>query len=134
MDFIIEPFQTCSNRQELEIRLETQKQTLNARDESIKKLLEMLQNKGMGMCWATILKIILSSQTKSHLVYESRLNLALLTSCKSIQLPCFCHNLLVFFRQGGGAPNVPADASDGPETGIFQHLLFACVLVTFSTT
>jgi RIM-binding protein of the cytomatrix active zone len=34
--------------QELEIRLETQKQTLIARDESIKKLLEMLQNKGMG--------------------------------------------------------------------------------------
>ena len=34
--------------QELELRLETQKQTLLARDESIKKLLEMLQNKGMG--------------------------------------------------------------------------------------
>lgn len=34
--------------QELELRLETQKQTLIARDESIKKLLEMLQNKGMG--------------------------------------------------------------------------------------
>lgn len=30
------------------MRLETQKQTLQARDESIKKLLEMLQNKGMG--------------------------------------------------------------------------------------
>jgi hypothetical protein len=37
-----------SLQQELEIRLETQKQTLIARDESIKKLLEMLQNKGMG--------------------------------------------------------------------------------------
>jgi len=37
-----------SSKQELEIRLETQKQTLIARDESIKKLLEMLQNKGMG--------------------------------------------------------------------------------------
>jgi RIM-binding protein of the cytomatrix active zone len=36
--------------QELELRLETQKQTLLARDESIKKLLEMLQNKGMGEC------------------------------------------------------------------------------------
>jgi golgin subfamily B member 1 len=35
-------------QQELELRLETQKQTLIARDESIKKLLEMLQNKGMG--------------------------------------------------------------------------------------
>ncbi|KAK0077377.1 hypothetical protein PV325_004022, partial [Microctonus aethiopoides] len=32
---------------ELELRIETQKQTLQARDESIKKLLEMLQNKGM---------------------------------------------------------------------------------------
>ncbi|GLH00786.1 Uncharacterized protein GBIM_07061 [Gryllus bimaculatus] len=34
--------------QELELRIETQKQTLAARDESIKKLLEMLQNKGVG--------------------------------------------------------------------------------------
>jgi hypothetical protein len=34
--------------QELEMRIDTQKQTLNARDESIKKLLEMLQNKGEG--------------------------------------------------------------------------------------
>lgn len=33
---------------ELELRIETQKQTLQARDESIKKLLEMLQSKGMG--------------------------------------------------------------------------------------
>jgi hypothetical protein len=39
-----------SDKQELELRLETQKQTLMARDESIKKLLEMLQNKGMGEC------------------------------------------------------------------------------------
>ncbi len=34
--------------QELELRIETQKQTLQARDESIKKLLEMLQSKGEG--------------------------------------------------------------------------------------
>lgn len=33
---------------EFELRLETQKQTLQARDESIKKLLEMLQAKGVG--------------------------------------------------------------------------------------
>ncbi|KAK8720645.1 hypothetical protein OTU49_013186, partial [Cherax quadricarinatus] len=33
---------------ELELRIETQKQTLAARDESIKKLLEMLQQKGIG--------------------------------------------------------------------------------------
>ena len=37
---------------ELELRIETQKQTLQARDESIKKLLEMLQSKGMGK-WVT---------------------------------------------------------------------------------
>ena len=30
------------------MRIETQKQTLQARDESIKKLLEMLQSKGEG--------------------------------------------------------------------------------------
>lgn len=34
--------------QELELRIETQKQTLQSRDESIKKLLDMLQNKGIG--------------------------------------------------------------------------------------
>uniref|UniRef100_A0AAQ5ZCP6 FIP-RBD domain-containing protein n=1 Tax=Amphiprion ocellaris TaxID=80972 RepID=A0AAQ5ZCP6_AMPOC len=32
--------------EEMELRIDTQKQTLGARDESIKKLLEMLQNKG----------------------------------------------------------------------------------------
>lgn len=39
---------TLTTTQELELRIETQKQTLQSRDESIKKLLEMLQNKGMG--------------------------------------------------------------------------------------
>ncbi|CAG5126734.1 unnamed protein product [Candidula unifasciata] len=34
--------------EELEIRIESQKQTLEARDESIKKLLEMLHNKGVN--------------------------------------------------------------------------------------
>ncbi|XP_028910113.1 ELKS/Rab6-interacting/CAST family member 1 isoform X6 [Ornithorhynchus anatinus] len=34
--------------EEMELRIETQKQTLNARDESIKKLLEMLQSKGLA--------------------------------------------------------------------------------------
>ncbi|XP_073506441.1 ELKS/Rab6-interacting/CAST family member 1 isoform X8 [Phyllobates terribilis] len=34
--------------EEMELRIETQKQTLNARDESIKKLLEMLQSKGVS--------------------------------------------------------------------------------------
>ncbi|XP_029455773.1 ELKS/Rab6-interacting/CAST family member 1 isoform X7 [Rhinatrema bivittatum] len=33
--------------EEMELRIDTQKQTLNARDESIKKLLEMLQSKGL---------------------------------------------------------------------------------------
>ena len=37
-----------NHSQELEMRIDTQKQTLTARDESIKKLLEMLQNKGEG--------------------------------------------------------------------------------------
>ncbi|EDS45874.1 rab6-interacting protein 2/elks/erc/cast [Culex quinquefasciatus] len=45
---------------ELELRIETQKQTLQARDESIKKLLEMLQSKGMALtthrrqCWIVL--------------------------------------------------------------------------------
>lgn len=33
---------------ELELRIDTQKQTLAARDESIKKLMDMLQSKGIG--------------------------------------------------------------------------------------
>lgn len=33
--------------EEMELRIDTQKQTLGARDESIKKLLEMLQSKGL---------------------------------------------------------------------------------------
>ena len=37
-----------SSLQELEMRIDTQKQTLSARDDSIKKLLEMLQTKGEG--------------------------------------------------------------------------------------
>lgn len=49
--------------QELELRLETQKQTLIARDESIKKLLEMLQNKGMGECERSI-KLL--AKVKTH--------------------------------------------------------------------
>lgn len=48
--------------QELELRIETQKQTLTARDESIKKLLEMLQNKGMGK--STFLKYIFETREK----------------------------------------------------------------------
>ena len=40
---------SCKSSQELEMRIDTQKQTLTARDESIKKLLEMLQNKGEGI-------------------------------------------------------------------------------------
>lgn len=34
--------------EEMEIRIDTQKQTLGARDESIKKLLEILQSKGQA--------------------------------------------------------------------------------------
>lgn len=33
---------------ELEMRLETQKQTLAARDDSIKKMMDMMNNKGMA--------------------------------------------------------------------------------------
>lgn len=37
--------------EEMELRIDTQKQTLGARDESIKKLLEMLQSKGSFKPW-----------------------------------------------------------------------------------
>lgn len=36
------------NLQELELRIETQKQTLSSRDESIKKLMEAMQSKGIS--------------------------------------------------------------------------------------
>ncbi|KAL1469748.1 hypothetical protein MTO96_040876 [Rhipicephalus appendiculatus] len=39
---------TARSYSELELRIETQKQTLASRDESIKKLMEMLQSKGVG--------------------------------------------------------------------------------------
>ncbi|KMQ95081.1 elks rab6-interacting cast family member 1 [Lasius niger] len=48
---------------ELELRIETQKQTLQARDESIKKLLEMLQNKGMAIT-------IIVTVTASHPIID----------------------------------------------------------------
>lgn len=47
--------------QELELRIETQKQTLQARDESIKKLLEMLQSKGVGKYFCI---------TSAHLIFN----------------------------------------------------------------
>lgn len=43
------------------MRIETQKQTLAAREESIKKLMEMLQNKGMSMYTLWISLIIFVS-------------------------------------------------------------------------
>uniref|UniRef100_A0A8C2FGB9 ELKS/RAB6-interacting/CAST family member 2 n=1 Tax=Cyprinus carpio TaxID=7962 RepID=A0A8C2FGB9_CYPCA len=42
-----ELFLLTKTLEEMELRIETQKQTLGARDESIKKLLEMLQSKGL---------------------------------------------------------------------------------------
>ena len=47
-------FFSFASPQELETRIDTQKQTLQARDESIKKLLEMLQSKGEGKLWNEI--------------------------------------------------------------------------------
>lgn len=44
--------------EEMELRIDTQKQTLGARDESIKKLLEMLQSKGRCEPWKAILRIL----------------------------------------------------------------------------
>lgn len=52
----------CGIFQELELRIETQKQTLQARDESIKKLLEMLQSKGVGKYF---------SITAAHLIFNT---------------------------------------------------------------
>ena len=39
---------TTLRQQELELRIETQKQTLASRDESIKKLMEAMQSKGIS--------------------------------------------------------------------------------------
>lgn len=48
--------------EEMELRIDTQKQTLGARDESIKKLLEMLQSKGRV---SGVLTLFLLSDTES---------------------------------------------------------------------
>ena len=48
MEIILTEVEKYFDCQELEMRIDTQKQTLTARDESIKKLLEMLQTKGEG--------------------------------------------------------------------------------------
>ena len=61
LPFLFYPF-----LQELETRIETQKQTLQARDDSIKKLLEMLQSKGDGK-----LPIFLFNQGHQHLLEEA---------------------------------------------------------------
>lgn len=84
------------------MRLETQKQTLIARDESIKKLLEMLQNKGMGKFNEEITGFFFLNQ----LLLENLI-------------------LKMFFfhpssRQRRRTCNVPANASNGSETGKYQ--------------
>ncbi len=54
--------------EEMELRIETQKQTLAARDESIKKLLEMLQSKGehVGHSWADVVAHGFQIRLRSH--------------------------------------------------------------------
>lgn len=76
----------------MELRIETQKQTLTARDESIKKLLEMLQNKGMGKKF---------SNHKTTLI-------------------SFCLIMFHLFRQRRRTTNVPTNASNGTKTGDFS--------------
>lgn len=57
---------------DLECRVETQKQTLIARDESIKKLLEMLQAKGMGKVFSLSFKDTLTNFDISTLKAKRR--------------------------------------------------------------
>ncbi|XP_071081975.1 ERC protein 2-like [Haliotis cracherodii] len=56
---------------EMELRIDTQKQTLSARDESIKKLLEMLQSKGLATGKMEEDRKELET-LKSHIVEEER--------------------------------------------------------------
>ena len=90
------------------MRIDTQKQTLTARDESIKKLLEMLQNKGEGINFI----IFSNSLTK-------RLN-------SMGQNPNFSFSLLgenqliLVCRQGGGGASSPAHADGRSETGSYD--------------
>lgn len=51
--------------EEMELRIDTQKQTLAARDESIKKLLEMLQSKGRFDYWQSS-----KAPSGKHLAYS----------------------------------------------------------------
>lgn len=58
--------------EEMELRIDTQKQTLGARDESIKKLLEMLQSKGGLPCPTHCVRItnvfILTHLLNDHII------------------------------------------------------------------
>lgn len=56
------------------MRIETQKQTLAAREESIKKLMEMLQNKGMSMYTLCISLIFFESSFCSNYYFQTFYN------------------------------------------------------------
>ena len=81
------------------MRIDTQKQTLTARDESIKKLLEMLQNKGEGkkkICSAAVKRVV-GAHTKN---IRGEINV------------CF-----LIFRQGGGSSSSSTHADGRSKTG-----------------
>ena len=77
------------------MRIDTQKQTLTARDESIKKLLEMLQNKGEGIN----LFIFPNSNPNFSFLFFGE------------------NQLILVCRQGGGGASSPAHADGRSETG-----------------
>ena len=81
------------------MRIDTQKQTLTARDESIKKLLEMLQNKGEGIIFS-------NSLTKGWNSWG--------------QNPNFSYQLILVCRQRGGGASSPAHADGRSETGSYN--------------
>ena len=91
------------------MRIDTQKQTLTARDESIKKMLEMLQNKGEGI------SIIIFSNSLTK-----RWN-SLMGQNPNFSFLFFGENQLILVcRQGGRGASSPAHADGRSETGSYD--------------
>ena len=93
------------------MRIDTQKQTLTARDESIKKLLEMLQNKGEGkkkICSAAVKRVV-GAHTK-NIEEEVKLMFVFLSSGKEEEARVHQHMQMVAQKQVG--PFITRDKTD----------------------
>ncbi|KAH9504845.1 ERC protein 2 [Bulinus truncatus] len=96
--------------EELEIRIESQRQTLDARDESIKKLLEMLHSKGINVTKVEDEKKEL--ETLQVLLKEEEQKRKMLELCvneKDVRISCLEKEILQYQLHKSGESESPAD-------------------------